>query len=239
MPITSIPDHVAIAVPTITGAATRWHDQLGGGWVMPRFPLEAAGFATRQLRYRGGAKLELLEPLGPDTFASQFLARYGANVHHVTLKVPALLPAVETVRAGGFDVVDVFTEGDVWHEAFLRPSQVGGMIVQLAWAGRDDAEWAALTGATPEEPGPHAAILHGPTLTNPDLAAAQSLWHLLGAEVSDHDGGLTVQWPGSPLNVRIESGERAGAVGLRFDGTPPQAADPDLGPATLLPHPPA
>jgi hypothetical protein len=94
LPITSIPDHVAVGVPAIDGAATRWRDQLGGGWVMPRFPIESAGFATRQLRYRGGAKLELLEPLGPDSFAGQFLDRYGANVHHVTLKVPALLPAV-------------------------------------------------------------------------------------------------------------------------------------------------
>lgn len=239
MPITSTPDHVAVAVPTITGAAARWRDQLGGGWAMPRFPLEAPGFATRQLRYRGGAKLELLEPLGPDTFAGRFLARYGASIHHLTLKVPALLPAVETVRAGGYDVIDVSAEGDIWHEAFLRPSQVGGMIVQLAWAGRDDAEWAALTGATPEPPGPDAAILQGPTLTHPDLDAARSLWGLLGAEVTDRDGGLEVQWPDSPLDLRIErsaSGARANALGLRFDGTPPQEADPELGPAILLSH---
>jgi hypothetical protein len=236
LPITSIPDHVAMAVPAIDGAATRWRDQLGGGWVMPRFPIESAGFATRQLRYRGGAKLELLEPLGPDSFAGQFLDRYGANVHHVTLKVPALLPAVEAVRDAGYDVVDVVAEGDVWHEGFLRPSQVGGMIVQLAWAGRSDEEWAELTGDVPEEPASDAAVLLGPTLANPDLDAARTLWTLLGAEVADDDGGLLARWPGSPLDVRIAPGDRSGPVGLRFDCTPPLAADPGLGPATLLPH---
>jgi len=202
---------------------------------MPRFPLEAAGFATRQLRYRGDAKLELLEPLGPDTFAGHFVRRYGASIHHLTIKVPAILPAVDTVRAAGYDVVDVFAEGDVWHEAFLRPSQVGGMIVQLAWAGRSDEEWAELTGARPEAPAGDAAILHGPTLSNPDLAGARTLWSLLGAEVDDHGGALRAWWPGSPLDVRIEPGERAGSVGLRFDGTPPLEAEAEFGPATLPP----
>lgn len=235
MPITSIPDHVAIAVPAIDTAATRWRDQLGGGWAMPRFPSESAGFATRQLRYRGGAKLELLEPLGPDTFAGQFVARYGARIHHLTLKVPALHPAVDVIRDAGLDVVDVFAEGDIWHEAFLRPSQVGGMIVQLAWAGRTDQQWAELTGDAPEDPAPDAAVLQGPTLTNPDLDTARDLWTLLGAEVAEQDGALLVRWSGSPLDVRIEPDARAGSVGLRFDGTSPLAADADLGPATLAP----
>ncbi len=235
MPITSIPDHVAVAVPDIDAAATRWRDRLGGGWAMPRFPLEAAGFATRQLRYRGGAKLELLGPLGPDTFAGQFVRRYGASIHHLTIKVPELLPAVDTVRDAGYDVVDVFAEGDLWHEAFLRPSQVGGMIVQLAWAGRSDEEWAELTGAAPEQPATDAAILQGPTLTNPDLDLARTLWSLLGAEVDDHEGALRAWWPGSPLDVRIEPGERAASVGLRFDATPPLEADAEFGPATLPP----
>lgn len=236
MPITSIPDHVAVAVPAIDTAATRWRDELGGGWAMPRFPLEDAGFATRQLRYRGDAKLELLEPLGPDTFAGRFVMRYGASIHHLTLKVPALLPAVQAVRDAGYDIVDVLTEGDIWHEAFLRPSQVGGMIVQLAWAGRSDAEWAELARATPETPAPDGAILRGPTLTNPDLESARTLWRLLGAEVDDHDGVLRAWWPGSPLDVHIAPGERAGSVGLRLDGSQPLEADAELGPATLAPR---
>jgi hypothetical protein len=236
VPIISIPDHVAAAVPAIDVSARRWRDRLGGGWAMPRFPADAAGFATRQLRFRGGAKLELLEPLGPETFAGRFLSRFGASIHHLTLKVPALLPAVETVRGAGYDVVDVFAEGDVWHEAFLRPSQVGGMIVQLAWAGRSDEEWAELTGDGPEAPAPDAAVLQGPTLTNPDLVAARTLWRLLGAEVDDHDGALRAWWPGSPLDIRIDPADRASAVGLRFDGSPPLSADAELGPATLPPR---
>jgi hypothetical protein len=122
------------------------------GWIAPAFPNDAAGFASRQLRYRNGVKLELLEPTREDSFAGRFVARFGARIHHVTLKVPALLPAVEQLRDEGFDVVDVFAEGDIWHEGFLRPSQVGGLIVQIAWAGRTEDDWAELAGFEPEPP---------------------------------------------------------------------------------------
>ena len=274
MPIVTTPDHVAIAVPDIDAAAVRWRDGFGGAWLMPAMPSEEAGFASRQLRFHGGAKLELLEPLGPESFAGRFLARFGATIHHVTLKVPDLLPAVEMVRAAGYDVVDISTYGDIWHEGFLRPSQVGGMIVQLAWSGQTDEEWIALSGVEPEEPAPAGAALLGPTLRHPDLDAAARLWTTLGATVTrevSHDGdtspdadgaadadgtadsdasrdadgaadadgagdratALDVAWPSAPLTVRIELGDVAGPVGLRFRGAAPIDAHPTFGPATL------
>lgn len=249
MPIESVPDHVAVAVHSMDEAALRWRDGVGGAWANPRMPLDAAGFATRQLRFRGGAKLELLEPIGHGGFAAPFLERFGARIHHVTLKVPDLLAAVEVVRDEGYDVVDVDTSDDVWHEAFLRPSQVGGMIVQIAYAGRSDAEWAAMFDMTPEEPAGDAAVLHGPTLRHDDLDAAMALWTTLGASVTpadaveggdgdDRGSALSVTWPGSPLDVRIErcgAGEQPGPVGLRLSGLTdvPTAPDPRTGPAIL------
>ena len=233
MPIDAVPDHVAVAVPDIEAAAARWRDHLGGGWLAPTMRSESAGFASRQLRYPGGAKLELLEPVGDDGFATRFLHRLGARIHHVTLKVPALLPAVEQLRDEGFDVVDVFAEGEMWHEAFLRPSQVGGLIVQIAWAGHSDEQFAALFDTVPEEPSSDAAILHGPSLVHPDLSAAGAVWSTLGAEVVEADGGLDVSWHDAPLTVRIDRGDPASAVGVRFTGCAPLEQDPKLGAATL------
>lgn len=233
MPIEAVPDHVAVAVPDIDAASVRWRDHLGGGWLAPVMRSEEAGFASRQLRYRGGAKLELLEPVGADGFATRFLRRFGARIHHVTLKVPALLPAVDRLRDEGFDVVDVFADGDMWHEAFLRPSQVGGLIVQIAWAGHSDEEFAALFDTTPEAPAADAATLRGPSLTHPDLSAAVSVWSTLGAEVVEADGGLDVSWHGSPLTVRVDHGDPASAVGVRFAGCDPLEQDPTFGAATL------
>lgn len=230
MPITSTPDHVAIAVPDIEAAAARWHDELGGGWVWRLEQLNEA-VAIRQMRFPNDGKLELLQPMGPG-FARDFIERFGPRVHHVTLKVPdALMPAVEAVRADGYDVIDVHTEGD-WHEAFLRPSQVGGIIVQLAWEEQSDDEWLEETGHVPEGPRGNAALL-GPTLTHPDLEAAERFWRTVGGTVGRDGEALTVSWQGSPLTVRIEPGPTAGPVGLRFDGVEALPADDVVGPAVL------
>ncbi|MEX2503407.1 MAG: VOC family protein [Egicoccus sp.] len=233
MSISSVPDHVAAAVPAIDDAAARWRDELGGGWVGPRFPGEHAGFATRQLRFAGGAKLELLEPTTADGFAARFLDRFGARIHHVTLKVPALLPAIETLRDHGFDVVDVFAEGDVWHEGFLRPSQVGGLIVQIAWTGRSDDEWATLAGIEPEPPATDGPRLLGPTLAHPDPVAVADVWRQLGAEVEGDADGLRVAWPDAPLDVEVVPGPQSRPLGLRFTGTAAHPGDARVGPATL------
>ncbi len=234
MPIPAVPDHVAAAVPSIDAATDRWIDHLGGGLVVPTWAAPGSGFATCQARFAGGAKLELLEPRAADGFAARFLERRGAGVHHLTLKVPSLLPAVAVLEDAGLDVVDVATDNAYWHEAFLRPSQVGGLIVQVAWARHDDQGWAALLGATPQDPRSDAARLLGPRLAHPDLAAAARVWELLGAEVGREGGVLTARWPGAPLDIEVVTGERAGPLGLRMAGTGTLHADELYGPAVLV-----
>jgi catechol 2,3-dioxygenase-like lactoylglutathione lyase family enzyme len=235
VPIVATPDHVAIAVPSIDDAARRWRDELGGRWVGPPFPMPGPGFQTRQLRFAGDTKLELLEPLHADGFAARFLERYGARIHHVTLKVPALLPALEQLGQEGLEAVDVFAEGDLWHEAFLRPRQVGGLLVQVAWSSRTDEEWTELVGGAAETPGPDAARLLGPRLHHPDLDTATRIWSTLGARVEREAAEvLRVRWDDAPLDLVIERGEPAGAVDLRLGGGPALPADPTcFGPATI------
>lgn len=237
MPIESVADHVAIMVPEVAAAAARWHDHLGGGWVLPRFVQDDASFAGRQVRYRNGAKLEILEPAGPEGFAATFLERFGPRIHHVTLKVPSLPDAVEHIRSHGYDVVDVFAEGDVWHEAFLRPSQVGGFIVQVAWARDTDAERAADVEGHPEPPRPDGAELLGPSFEHRDLEAAAALWKVLGAEVEGDDDVLRVGWAHAPLTIELRRGASPTPLGLRFAGTGPLAYEEATGAAVLTATP--
>lgn len=214
-------DHVAIAVPDIDPALAYWRDAVGGGLVV----WEAnTNFHSAQVRYVGGGKLELLaSPPDGDggNFVTRFLGRYGAVIHHITLKVPDLGAALDAVRAGGYDVVDVQTTAPHWREGFLRPSQVGGLIVQVAWTPDDDATWARRHGIEPQEPADAAPRLAGVSLAHPDLAAAHALWSLLGAQIADDDQRLVCRWPDSPLDVTIERGERAGPIALRFAGAVP------------------
>lgn len=231
-------DHVAVAVPAFEPAAQRWEHDLGGvtvGWFHAR-----GAFRSRQYRYANDAKLELLVPSdapgGGDGFLPRFLARFGSRIHHVTLKTPDLLRAIAALEEAGLDVVDVDLTDEHWKEAFLRPSQVGGLIVQVAWEGRGDEEWAAIRGYEIPPSPPDAATLFGPLVRHPDLAAAAALWTTLGAAVHRDDGGLLCRWGDAPLTVRIEEGAPAGPVGLRMDGAPALDADEDLG-AAVLPTP--
>lgn len=229
-------DHVAVAVPERVVAERRWRDQLGGRALGSG---DDGVFASHQLRYAGEGKLELLtpspraDPAAP-SFIRAFLHRHGSRVHHVTLKVPDLLEAVALLGRAGLGAVDVRTDNPWWHEAFLRPSQVGGLVVQVAASARSDAEWLAAGGQVAEEVPADAATLLGPTLRDPDLDAAARRWELLGAEVERSGDALTCRWRNAPLDVVIAAGPApAGPVGLRMSGTPGLPADPDLGAAVL------
>ena len=228
--IDTVIDHVAIAVPSWEAGERRWKEQLGGGVVSFG---KTPAFLSRQLRFANGGKLELLAPpadAGPENFVRRFLERFGPRIHHVTLKVPHLPTAMERLRAAGLEPVDIRMDNPYWHEAFLRPSAVGGLVVQVAWAADSDEQWAKAVGHVPEPPRPDARRLSGPLLTHPDLDAAERLWAILGAEVSREGGGLLASWPGAALSVRIVPGDQAGAVALLSDRGETVPADPEMGP---------
>lgn len=231
MPLNATPDHVAVAVHDLEAAAIRWQKALGGVWLNPRW--SGGGFGTRQLQFSNLGKLELLEPDAPDGFAAGFLARFGPRIHHLTLKVADLREAVATIEAAGYETVDVSYDRDEWHEAFLRPSAVGGMIVQIARPRHDDAGWARLAGSELPAVDPRSPALLGPTLTHPDLDAARHLWASLGAVLTDDGAGFLARWGEAPITVRVVPGDTAGPVGLRFDPDPQLPADDVAGPATL------
>jgi catechol 2,3-dioxygenase-like lactoylglutathione lyase family enzyme len=115
-------DHVAVAVPGLEAAmAARWTEALGA---VPIGGDDIGAFATRQRRFRGGGKLELLAPSAldddPGNFVRRFLARFGAAAHHLTLKVDDLQPALRRVREGGFADVEPGAEAAVLRGPTLR-----------------------------------------------------------------------------------------------------------------------
>lgn len=225
-------DHVAVAVRDLDRALGYWGDTVGGGLVTRE---TNDSFHSAQVRFAGGGKLEVLAAspkAGDGGFVTRFVERFGGAIHHVTLKVEDLGEAIDTVRAGGYDVVDVQTTAPHWREGFLRPSQVGGLIVQIAWTPHDDRSWGRRHGVDPQPPAADAPRLLGPSLAHPDLAAARALWSLLGADVDAQADRLVCRWSDSPLDVVIERGDVARPLALRFDGTvapaPPGMETPQL-----------
>jgi methylmalonyl-CoA/ethylmalonyl-CoA epimerase len=127
-------DHVAVAVSQIKPALKVFRDGLGGDYLMGG---DVGSWRWLQLRYPGGGKVELLEPLG-DGFLSRFLDSHGEGLHHVTFKTDDIQAAIAGLRAKGFELVDVNLDDPHWKEAFLRPSRTHGTLVQIAQSSAPD-----------------------------------------------------------------------------------------------------
>ena len=129
-------DHTAIAVHSIEAALPLYRDLLGGD------PQELSehpekGFAALTLRYPHGGGIELIQPLGPNSFVQKFLERRGEGVHHITFLVEDLRAAVAEARAAGMRVVDENHSNSSWREAFISPRSANGTIIQLAQTDQD------------------------------------------------------------------------------------------------------
>jgi methylmalonyl-CoA/ethylmalonyl-CoA epimerase len=130
-------DHVGVAVRSIKPALKLYRDVLGGEYLMG----SEVGDSWRwlQVRYPGGGKVELLEPLA-DGFLSRFLERHGEGLHHVTFKTDDIHAAIDKVRAAGFELVDVNVDNPHWKEAFVRPSNAHGTLLQIAQSANPDEQ---------------------------------------------------------------------------------------------------
>ena len=127
-------DHVAVAVRSIKPALALFRDGLGGEYLMGG---DQDAWRWLQLRYPGGGKIELLEPLG-DGFLTKFLDSRGESLHHITFKTDDIEGALAHLRGCGFELVDVNLSDPHWKEAFLRPSKSHGTLIQIAQSSAPD-----------------------------------------------------------------------------------------------------
>jgi methylmalonyl-CoA/ethylmalonyl-CoA epimerase len=127
-------DHVAVAVHSIREALKLYRDGLGGEYLMGG---DQDTWRWLQLRFPGGGKVELLEPLG-EGFLTKFLDSRGEGLHHVTFKTDDIEAAIEHLRGLGYELVDVNLSDPHWKEAFLRPSKAHGTLVQIAQSSASD-----------------------------------------------------------------------------------------------------
>lgn len=131
-------DHIGIAVPALEEAVRLYTAILGR---------EAGGretVASEGVRLaffgEGPGRVELLEPTGPDSPVARFLARRGAGVHHVCLRVPDLHEAVDRAREAGAELIPpgIRRGAGGRRVAFLHPRSAGGILLELAEGGGDD-----------------------------------------------------------------------------------------------------
>ncbi len=129
-------NHVAIAVPDLAAATATYRDTLGAEVSAPLAQPEhgvTVAFVTLP-----NTKVELLEPLGPDSPIAKFLERNPAGgVHHLCFEVDDIIAARARLAAGGARVLG---DGEPKLGAhgkpviFLHPKDFCGTLVELEQA---------------------------------------------------------------------------------------------------------
>lgn len=225
-------DHIAIAVPRMADAPSFLVGTLGG---IPDFGWESGAYRFGQWTYDGGGRIEILEPLGADSFLHRFLAARGPGIHHVTFKVPSLRETCDRVKALGYAIVGYSDRNRHWKEAFLHPRDALGVVVQLVESDgtRPPGPWQAPPG--PADPPPPVAVLGLRTRAR-SAERARTQWGEIvqGALLDDDAKRLVYGWPDSPMRIVVDVDATAeeGPVAIEIAASRPVALPP--GPHPVL-----
>jgi methylmalonyl-CoA/ethylmalonyl-CoA epimerase len=127
-------DHVGIAVNSVEHALPLYEALLGGP------PAGVEVIASESVRVAffgvGAGRVELLEPLDPESPIARFLDRRGPGLHHVCLQVTDLEEALERAIRTGATVIPpgVRIGAGARRVAFLHPGSAGGVLLELTEA---------------------------------------------------------------------------------------------------------
>ncbi|GCF09678.1 methylmalonyl-CoA epimerase [Dictyobacter arantiisoli] len=126
-------DHVAILVRELEQAVAFYRDTLGIE------PDEIREVPTEQIRIAflspGGplaSKIELIEPMTPDSSLMRFLEKRGEGMHHICLEVDDIDATLQELKAKGVVVLDqqprIAAEG---RAIFLHPKGTNGVLLEM------------------------------------------------------------------------------------------------------------
>jgi len=127
--------HVGIAVDDLETAVERYRQTLG---IEPSHRERIEDQGVEEVLFDvGGSAIQLLGALGPETPVGTFLDRRGPGVHHVAYGVTDVASALERLRTLGVRLVDEAprrgSRGTTI--AFVHPSGMGGVLVELVQSG--------------------------------------------------------------------------------------------------------
>lgn len=126
-------NHVAIAVPDLDAAATKYRDLLGATVSAPQL-LPEHGVAVVFVEL-DNSKIELMVPLGADSPIANFVAEHPlGGMHHICFEVPDLAEAARVLAAGGARILGDGQPRVGAHGLpvlFLHPKHFDGTLIEL------------------------------------------------------------------------------------------------------------
>jgi methylmalonyl-CoA/ethylmalonyl-CoA epimerase len=121
-------DHIGVAVKSVDEARHFFEERLGATFLYEhRNP--KAGYRLAEFDL-GGTTIELLEPLGENSFIAAFLEKRGEGVHHLTFDAPDSRERIGELKREGVKVVDEHEFPDSY-EAFISPRSSHGVLIQI------------------------------------------------------------------------------------------------------------
>jgi methylmalonyl-CoA epimerase len=85
----------------------------------------------------GESRLELREATSDDSTIAKFIAKRGEGLHHVCMRVPDLVKAVDKLKKDGVRLVseEIKTGAGGHRYVFVHPSSTGGVLLELVEDG--------------------------------------------------------------------------------------------------------
>src|ERR1700684_2397658 len=123
-------DHIGIAVKSLS-AAKSIYEKLGLS-VSREETVEQEQVRLVMVPV-GESRLELLEATSEDSTIAKFIAKRGEGLHHVCLKVPDLVAAVDRLKKDGVRLVseEIKTGAGGHMYVFVHPASAGGVLLEL------------------------------------------------------------------------------------------------------------
>jgi len=126
--------HVAIAVRDLEKAEELYQTALGLK-VERREVVEDQGVRTSMLvPEKGGAAIELLEPLDDNSPISKFLEKRGEGIHHICFLVDDIEATLNRLKDQGVGLIDESPRQGAYNSrvAFIHPKAMNGVLVEIA-----------------------------------------------------------------------------------------------------------
>lgn len=124
-------EHIGIATRSLDEALLFWRDALGLE-VTHTEVVEEQGVRVAMLPV-GEPRVELLEPTHDESPVAKFLAKRGAGIHHVAVRVADIRASLARLKEQGARLIDesprVGAGGCL--VAFVHPASAGGVLLEL------------------------------------------------------------------------------------------------------------
>ena len=128
-------DHIGIAVKSLADAVKVYEDMIGLK-VSGYDQVDDQGVRVAMLPL-GDSRIELLEPIRPDSPIEKFMAKRGEGIHHIAVRVDNIEAALERFKAAGARLIDTSPRIGAHNTriAFIHPASTHGVLLELVEHG--------------------------------------------------------------------------------------------------------